>query len=234
MRIAEAQLEAAEYQVQQAQANYRQVDESVKKTRIVAPISGVVTRLNVKEGEKVVGAIQMTGTEIMTIADLSVIEAVVDVVETDVVGIDVGDMAEIEVDALPNEKFRGVVSRIANSPKQAGMGTQDQLTNFEVRLRFLDPDVRFRPGMTATALITTQSRKNVVAVPIQAVTVDGQPGFWIEGAHFFSYFDRDGEMQSEQVRLAGNVLLWEPVTRTPRLEADLTMQEALRIAASVD
>ena len=171
LRIAEAQLEAAEYQVQQAQANYRQVDESVKKTRIVAPISGVVTRLNVKEGEKVVGAIQMTGTEIMTIADLSVIEAVVDVVETDVVGIDVGDMAEIEVDALPNEKFRGVVSRIANSPKQAGMGTQDQLTNFEVRLRFLDPDVRFRPGMTATALITTQSRKNVVAVPIQAVTV---------------------------------------------------------------
>lgn len=69
---------------------------------------------------------------------------------------------------------------------------------------------------------------------IQAVTVDGQPGFWIEGAHFFSYFDRDGEMQSEQVRLAGNVLLWERGTRTLRLEADISRQEALRIAASVD
>lgn len=69
---------------------------------------------------------------------------------------------------------------------------------------------------------------------IQAVTVDGQPGFWIEGAHFFSYFDRDGEMQSEQVRLAGNVLLWERGTRTLRLEADVSKQEALRIAASVD
>ncbi|MCE2503787.1 MAG: efflux RND transporter periplasmic adaptor subunit [Chlorobi bacterium] len=171
VKINEAQLEAAEYQVRQSQANYRQVQESVKKTTIIAPISGVVTRLNVKEGEKVVGAIQMTGTEIMTIADLSVIEAVVDVVETDVVGIDIGDEAEVEVDALPNETFRALVSRIANSPKQSGMGTQDQLINFEVRLRFLDPDTRFRPGMSATGIITTQSKTNVISVPIQAVTI---------------------------------------------------------------
>ncbi|MGE3801393.1 MAG: efflux RND transporter periplasmic adaptor subunit [Candidatus Kapaibacterium sp.] len=170
LKVSRSQLESAEFQVEQAEANYKQVQESVKKTTITAPISGVVTRLNVKQGEKVVGAIQMTGTEIMTIADLSVIESVVDVVETDVVGIDVGDEAEIEVDALPNETFRAVVSRIANSPKQSGVGSQDQLTNFEVRLRFLDPDVRFRPGMTATALINTQSKANVISVPIQSVT----------------------------------------------------------------
>ncbi len=170
VQITEADHEAAQYQVQQAEASYRQVQESVKKTTIVSPISGVVTKLNMKVGEKVVGAIQMTGTEIMTVADLSVIEAVVDVVETDVVGVDVGDEAEIEVDAFGSQKFRGIVSRIANSATSTGMGTQDQLTNFEVRLRFLDPDPRFRPGMRATAFITTEKKENVITVPIQSVT----------------------------------------------------------------
>lgn len=171
MEVSRAEVEASQYQVDQSQASYRQVQESVKKTTIVSPISGVVTKLNVKPGEKVVGAIQMTGTEIMTVADLSVIESVVDVVETDVVGINVGDEAEIEVDALPGEKFRAIVSRIANSPKTVGTaGTQDQLTNFEVRLRFLAPDSRFRPGMRTTAIITTERKQGVVSVPIQAVT----------------------------------------------------------------
>lgn len=170
VKITEAEHEAAQYQVQQAEASLRQVNESVNKTTIRSPISGIVTKLNMKVGEKVVGAIQMTGTEIMTVADLSVIEAVVDVVETDVVGVDLGDEAEIEVDAFGNRKFRGVVSQIANSAKSTGMGTQDQLTNFAVRLRFTDPDGRFRPGMRATAFITTEKRDNVVAVPIQSVT----------------------------------------------------------------
>lgn len=171
MEVARAEMEASQYQVDQSQASYRQVQESVKKTTIVSPISGVVTKLNVKLGEKVVGAIQMTGTEIMTVADLSVIESVVDVVETDVVGINVGDEAEIEVDALPGESFRAIVSRIANSPKTVGTaGTQDQLTNFEVRLRFLAPDSRFRPGMRTTAIITTERKQGVVSVPIQSVT----------------------------------------------------------------
>lgn len=170
VQISEAEHQAAQYQVQQAEASFRQVQESVKKTTIVSPISGVVTKLNVKVGEKVVGAIQMTGTEIMTVADLSVIEAVVDVVETDVVGVDVGDEAEIEVDAFGNRKFKGVVSRIANSATSSGSGGLDQLTNFAVRLRFLEPDSRFRPGMRATAFITTEKVTNVVAVPIQSVT----------------------------------------------------------------
>ena len=168
--ITGAMFESAEYQVQQAEANFRLVSESVKKTTIVSPISGVVTKLNMKVGEKVAGAIQNTGTEIMTVADLSVIEAVVNVVETDVVGVDIGDEAEIEVDAFRSQKFRGVVSRIANSATSTGMGTQDQLTNFEVRLRFLDPDSRFRPGMRATAFITTEKKENVITIPIQSVT----------------------------------------------------------------
>jgi HlyD family secretion protein len=170
VNINQAELEAANFQVAQARASYRGVTESLNKTTIVSPLSGVVTKLNSKLGEKVVGAIQMTGTEIMTIADLSVIESVVKVSETDVVQVSLGDTAEVEVDAIPNQKFRAVVSRIANSPTQSGVGTQEQVTNFEVRLRFLEPDTRFRPGMTATAVIQTDKKANILTVPIQSVT----------------------------------------------------------------
>ncbi len=170
VNISQAEVDAAKFQVDEAQASYRQIRESLGKTTITSPISGVVTKLNSKLGEKVVGAIQMTGTEIMTVADLSVIESVVDVSETDVVQVSMGDTAEVEVDALPNQKFLAVVSRIANSPKQSGVGTQEQLTNFEVRLRFISPDERFRPGMTVVSTVRTDSRPNVVAVPIQSVT----------------------------------------------------------------
>jgi len=170
VRIAMAEQGAAMHQVEQQRASLRQVEESLKKTTIVAPISGTVTKLNSKVGEKVVGAIQMTGTEIMTIADLGVIEAVVDVSETDVVEVSIGDTAEVEVDAIPQQKFTAVVSQIANSPKKSGTGTSEQLTNFEVRVRFLDPDDRLRPGMTATATIQTARENDVLSVPIQSVT----------------------------------------------------------------
>lgn len=168
--IARAELEGAQYSTRQAEAGLRRIRESLARTSIYAPISGVVTKLNSKVGEKVVGAIQMTGTEIMTIADLSVIEAVVDVSETDVVSVSLGDTAGVEVDAMPARKFLAYVSRIANSPKQTGVGSQDQVTNFEVRVRFVDPDSRLRPGMTATSTIRVASKSNVLAVPIQSVT----------------------------------------------------------------
>lgn len=170
VKVNEADLDAARFAIEQSQASFRRVQQSVVKTTIVSPISGVVTKLNSKLGEKVVGAIQMTGTEIMTIADLSVIEAVVDVSETDVVQVHFGDTADVEVDAIPGQKFKAYVSQIANSPKESGVGTQEQMTNFEVHLRFIDPDLRFRPGMTATATIRTDRKENVLSVPIQSVT----------------------------------------------------------------
>lgn len=170
VKIGAAEADATRFQVAQSQASLRQVTESLNKTTIVAPLSGVVTKLNSKLGEKVVGAIQMTGTEIMTIADLSVIESVVNVSETNVVQVHSGDTADVEVDAIPNQKFKAVVSRIANSPKAAGVGTQEQITNFEVRLRFLDPDTRFRPGMTAFATIKTAEKADVLTVPVGSVT----------------------------------------------------------------
>ena len=171
VRVARAELDAARFGTQQARANLRQMQDAVAKTTIVAPMSGVVTKLNSKLGEKVVGAIQMTGTEIMTIADLSVIEAVVDVSETDVVQVKLGDRAEIELDAIPDKKYTAVVSAIANSPKTTNSGLQqEQITNFQVRLHVTNADNRFRPGMTATATIQTARTERALAVPIQSVT----------------------------------------------------------------
>jgi HlyD family secretion protein len=170
VQISEAEMDAAGFNVDQARANARMVQESLNKTTIRAPISGTVVKLNSKVGEKVVGAIQMTGTEIMTIADLTVIEAVVDVSENDVVQVKAGDTADVEVDAIANEKFKAFVSQIANSPKKSGLGTTDQVTNFEVRVRFVTPDPRLRPGMTATATVKTATAKSVLSVPLQSVT----------------------------------------------------------------
>ncbi|MCC7438528.1 MAG: efflux RND transporter periplasmic adaptor subunit [Armatimonadetes bacterium] len=170
VQISEAEVDAAGFAVDQARANSRMVQESLNKTTIRAPITGTIVKLNSKVGEKVVGAIQMTGTEIMTIADLSVIEAVVDVSENDVVQVQLNDTADVEVDAIANEKFKAYVSQIANSPKKSGLGTTDQVTNFEVRVRFVNPDPRLRPGMTATATIKTATAKNVLSVPLQSVT----------------------------------------------------------------
>lgn len=167
--VARSESDAARFSTQQARAQLRQMQESVSKTTITAPMSGIVTKLNSKLGEKVVGAIQMTGTEIMTIADLSVIEVVVDVSETDVVQVTLGDAAEIELDAIPDRKYNAVVSAIANSPKSSAQGVE-QITNFPVRLRVTNPDQRFRPGMTATATIQTARSNNVLTVPIQSVT----------------------------------------------------------------
>lgn len=170
VKIAEAEKLGAKYGVDQAKAGVRRIMESLKKTTITAPISGVVTKLSTKLGEKVVGAIQMNGTEIMTIADMSVTEAVVDVSENDVVQVALNDQTEIEIDAIPNKKYKAVVSRIANSPKKSGLGTNDQMTNFEVRLKFIEKDERLRPGMTATATVFTDKKENVLTVPIQSVT----------------------------------------------------------------
>ena len=169
--IARTDVESAGFGVRRARAALSQVRESLSRTTVTAPISGVVTKLQVKEGEKVVGAIQMTGTEIMTIADFSEVEAHVEVVETDIVGIDPGESAVIELDAFPDEQFIGTVSQIANAPNVTLPGASGEMATFLVRLRILDPDTRIRSGMRVTATITTAQKQNVPSVPIQAVTI---------------------------------------------------------------
>ncbi|MGB6035096.1 MAG: efflux RND transporter periplasmic adaptor subunit [Cryomorphaceae bacterium] len=178
---AEETVKAAKFSVQSAQASVNEAGDSYSRTTIVAPMDGTISRLLVEEGEQVVGAMQMTGTEIMRVANLDVMEVLVDVNESDIVRVAFGDTATVEVDAYINRKFKGIVTEIANSAKSSGM-TADQVTNFEVKIRILqdsyadlvDPEhpelSPFRPGMNATVDIITARKENAVVVPIESVT----------------------------------------------------------------
>lgn len=175
--ISEAELEQAKtaYEVakaqsEQAQAALNQANEDLNKTVIYSPMEGTVTQLKVELGERVLGTSQFQGTAVMTIADLSRMECRVDVGENDIVLISLGDTARIDIDAFPNRKFTGIVYEIANTAKTKGLGTQEEVTNFEVKIRILDKDVILRPGMSVTATIETETKENVLAVPIQSVT----------------------------------------------------------------
>lgn len=192
-----ARLEAARFQVESAEARLQDALELLEKTRIYAPMDGTVSKLNVEVGERVVGTSQMQGTEIMNVARLDQMELEVDVNENDVVNVALDDSATIEVDAYPERTFRGTVMEIANSARVSNQGTQEQVTNFPVKVRVLDrhnqsattfangaegvtrPEVptppqevpNVRPGMSGTVDIYTHTVDDVVSVPIQAVTV---------------------------------------------------------------
>lgn len=183
LRIAEAELEGARGRTAQARATLQRVSESLERTTITSPIDGVITRLAVKPGERVVGAMQMAGTRLMTVSDLSVLEVHVDVVESDVVDVEVGDPASVELDALPGESYHALVSHVGNAPIERPLGTSGDIASYRVRLRLLDPDVRIRPGMSASATITTGIAENVPSVPIEAVTIrrDTVRGTGIDG-----------------------------------------------------
>jgi len=169
--IAKAQYSSASSAVEQARASLRQAEEDLAKTIIYSPIDGVVTQINAEVGERVVGTSQMAGTVIMVIADLSKMEARIDVSEVDVVHVSIGDTAILSVDAFPEKKLKGIVYEISNAAKTKGLGTQEEVVNFEVRIRILNKDIALRPGMSVTADIETEKKYNVIAVPIQAVTV---------------------------------------------------------------
>lgn len=199
--VAKAQHESAEFQVQNAEARLREAREQLQKTDIYAPMSGTVTQLNVEAGERVVGTEQRAGTEMMQIARLDQMEVEVDVNENDVVNIEFGDTASVEVDAFPGWTFEGRVTEIANSGRTTNAGTQHQITNFPVKIRITgahradggrseatavqaaplrqeeapaqsySATSRLRPGMSATADMYTETVFGGVAVPIQAVTV---------------------------------------------------------------
>ncbi len=190
IRAAQESVKAAEFQIQSAEAGLRELRTSLRRTTIYAPKGGIVSKLNVEKGERVVGTIQMTGTEMMRIADLSQMEVRVDVSENDIPRVSYGDVVDIEVDAYIGRKFKGKVTQIANSATSAsGIGaglTTDQVTNFEVRI-LIDPasyadlvtqkkPYPFRPGMSASVDINTNTLENVLSVPIQAVTTREKKG----------------------------------------------------------
>ena len=176
--IAKLAVEAAQYSVKSSEASLKEAQNNLNRTSIYAPISGTISRLNVEKGERVVGTAQMTGTELLRIADLSYMEVVVDVNENDILRVNLGDYAEVNVDAYMKDKFQGVVTEIANSANLIGTSA-DQVTNFEVKIRIEKSSYKhlnksythpFRPGMTASVDIRTEIKENIKLVSIQSVT----------------------------------------------------------------
>jgi HlyD family secretion protein len=159
------------HSIEGAEASSSQARDQLSKTTIYSPLDGVVTVLNSKLGERVVATNQFAGTEVMRVADLTHMQAVVDVNENDVVHVKVGDTALISIDAYGDRKFKGIVEQIANTGKTTGTGTQEEVTNFEVKINVAHPDIRLRPGLSCTAQIETSMVKDVVSVPIQSVTI---------------------------------------------------------------
>lgn len=168
--VAKAQYEAALDQVTQAEAGLKRAQDDLSKTTILSPIEGTVVKINKEVGEIALGSM-LQADVIMIVADLSRMEVVTEIDETDVVDVAIGDTARIEVDAIPDTTFTGVVSEIAHVATTRGLGTQEEVTNFEVRVAILDKVDKLRPGMSATVDIETETRRNVLKVPIQAVTM---------------------------------------------------------------
>ncbi|MDX9771908.1 MAG: efflux RND transporter periplasmic adaptor subunit [Bacteroidales bacterium] len=178
-KVAKAEKESAEYAVKSSEASLNEAIENLIKTTVYSPMTGTISSLSVEQGERVVGANMMTGTEIMRVADLNRMEVVVDVNENDIIRVKLGDTAIVEVDAYMDRDFKGIVTEMANSANTLGT-TSDQVTNFKVRILILKESYEdlisennpspFRPGMSASVDIYTSSKENVLTVPIQAVT----------------------------------------------------------------
>lgn len=179
--VAVANKQSAYYQVQSASATVTEAKDNLGRTTIYAPADGTISLLNVELGERVLGTQQMAGTEILRIANLNNMEVEVDVNENDIVKVNIGDSANIEVDAYLKREFKGIVTSISNSASSTL--TADQVTNFKVKVRILKESYQdllegkpdnfspFRPGMTATVDIITKRKENIVAVPISAVVI---------------------------------------------------------------
>ena len=177
---AEQSVEASRYVIRSTEASLREARENFRKTSVVAPMNGIVSKLIVKNGERVVGTATMAGTEMLRIADLNKMEVRVNVNENDIVRVHLGDTAIIDVDAYSADKkeFKGIVTLIANTAKDKV--SQDAITEFEVRILILTSSYQdlikagnkfpFRPGMTASVDILTTTKNNALSVPFASVT----------------------------------------------------------------
>ena len=179
--VAQASKQSAYFNVQSANANVTEARDNLNRTTIYSPVDGTISKLDAELGERVVGTQQMAGTEILRVANLNNMEVEVEVNENDIVKVQIGDKAEIEVDAYLKRKFEGEVTSISNSASSDL--TADQVTNFTVKVRIFKESYAdmtegkpsnyspFRPGMTATVDIITERKENVIAVPISAVVI---------------------------------------------------------------
>ena len=168
--VAKENVQSAQFNLANSEAYLKRARENVSKTSIYAPIDGVISQLISKTGERVSGSSFMQGTEIMTISNLQVMESRVQVDENDVVLISIGDTARVDIDSYPDRVFIGTVYQIANTATTKGLGTQEEVTNFEIRILLHDQNAILRPGMSCTAEIQTETRQNVLTIPLQSVT----------------------------------------------------------------
>lgn len=166
-----AQINSSRAQINQQRTGLSRIKYDISKTTIYSPIDGTVTQLNNEPGEKVLGTISNQGSNIMTISDLSKMECQVEVGETDVAVVNLGDTAKIQIDAFGDKVFTGYVYEISNTATAKGTGTQEEVVNFIVKIRIIDNDVELRPGMSCTVDIEVEKKNDVLSVPIQSVTI---------------------------------------------------------------
>lgn len=176
---ASANVAAIDRRIDQSRANVAAANDTLSKTTMKAPLDGIVTALPVHEGEvAVIGTMNNPGTKLLTIADMSIVEAVMEVDETDIPNVKVGEHANVTVDAYPNKTFSGIVTEVGSSPIVQGLGqtTGSQAVNFEVKIQIQDPPPGIRPGFSCSADIITGTRQKTVAIPVQALVVREKPG----------------------------------------------------------
>lgn len=170
VEIRKTQEQASLLEIERAESLLEESLEFLSLTVTFAPMNGTISKLDSELGERVVGTGQFAGTEIMRVADLTNMEVRIEVSETDIVHVKIGDEATVEVDAIADEKFEGFVTEISSSAANVRQNN-DQLTTFEVRIKLRDPSPKLRPGMTATADIETETVEDAISVPMQSVTV---------------------------------------------------------------
>ena len=183
LEAASQSVNAARFSVLSSQASLNEARKNLKKTTLFAPVSGIVSKLNIEQGERVVGTSQMSGTELLRIANLNKMEVRVDVSENDIIRVNVMDTVAIEVDAYLDRDFKGVVTEIASSANNTNIANSDQVTNFTVKIELLRESYEdlivhtvpqkypFFPGMSASVEIQTDKILNIISVPIQSVTI---------------------------------------------------------------
>jgi len=237
LEVSQALFEASQFGVSQAEAALDETLDQLAKTIILAPMSGKVTRLNVEAGETVViGTMNNAGSLILTVSDLSVIEVVMEVDETDVPGITLGDSAIVELDAYPDRRFSGRVTEIGQSsivpPSQTGSSAT---IDFEVVITLDDPDVQLRPDLSATADIVTATRDDALAIPIIALTVRQEGGDLIEREDTADSRSLEGPVARGQrsLELEGVFLVNEGIATFTPVEVGITGQEFFEVISGL-
>ena len=199
LESARANVRAIEQRIEQARANVAAARDTLSKTTMTAPMGGIITALPVEEGEvAVIGTMNNPGTKLLTIADMSVVEAVMEVDETDVPNVKVGQRATVTIDAYPNKTFEGVVTEVGSSPiTGGGVGASAEAVNFEVKIQLANPPAGVRPGFSASADIITGTRSKALAIPIQALVVREKEGSAAGKAQDEEgvYVHKDGKVQ---------------------------------------